>query len=140
MKKTLLNSEQLIGSLQTEYQTLQAMIRIYCRAQHAINMGDKSNIGLCVECQNLLAYAEMRLDRCPYGETKPTCNKCPIHCYKPEPKTQMRNVMIYAGPRMLVPHPILAIRHLIKERKKAAGKPAANQSNRAKRMANSASS
>ncbi|WP_153448551.1 nitrous oxide-stimulated promoter family protein [Vibrio algicola] len=136
MKKTLSNSELLIGSLQTEYKTLQAMIGIYCPAHHATNLGDKNHQGLCQECQSLLDYAEMRLDRCPYGETKPTCNKCPIHCYKPEPKAQMREVMIYAGPRMLMPHPILAIRHLIKERKKAAGKPAANQSNRAKRKAN----
>jgi hypothetical protein len=65
----------------------------------------------------LLEYAETKLDGCPYGEAKPTCRKCPIHCYRPEPKEQMRQIMLYAGPRMLFSHPILALRHLLHERK-----------------------
>jgi hypothetical protein len=31
----------------------------------------------------------------------------------------MREVMIYSGPRMLKSHPVLAIRHLLDERKPA---------------------
>lgn len=118
----------LQGALQTEMKTVSAMIEIYCRAHH------HSRQRLCTECEELKHYAAMRLDRCPYGESKPTCNRCPIHCYKPEPKERMRQVMIYAGPRMLLPHPILAIRHLLKERAKPVGKPSGNQSNRAKRL------
>lgn len=87
---------------------------------------------LCSECRELLEYAEVRLDRCPYGEEKPTCNKCPIHCYKPEPKEQMRLVMRYSGPRMLLKHPILAVRHLLHEKREVPEKPAANASNRHK--------
>lgn len=70
----------------------------------------------------------------PYGEEKPTCNKCPIHCYKPEPKEQMRLVMRYSGPRMLLKHPILAVRHLLHEKREVPEKPAANASNRHKRI------
>lgn len=132
MKETELNGDILQGTLQTEMKTVEAMIHIYCRAHH--RQQDKKSHVLCTQCYELQEYARMRLDRCPYGESKPTCNKCPIHCYKPEPKAQMREVMIYAGPRMLLPHPYLALRHLFKERKKAVGKPAANQSNRAKRL------
>lgn len=132
-----MNQSQILqGSLQTEFKTLSLMMAIYCRDKHSIDNknSNKPFNTLCDDCQALLDYAEMRLDRCPYGEQKPTCNQCPIHCYKPEPKQQMREVMIYAGPRMLLPHPILAIRHLVKERKKAAGKPTANLSNRSKRI------
>lgn len=118
----------LQGALRTEMKTVTAMVEIYCRAHHHVDGS------LCQQCNDLVEYARMRLDRCPYGESKPTCNKCPIHCYKPEQKEQMRLVMRYSGPRMLLPHPLLAIRHLYKERKKAVGKPAANQSNRAKRL------
>lgn len=118
----------LQGALRTEMKTVAAMVEIYCRAHHH---ADGSQ---CQQCNDLLDYARMRLDRCPYGESKPTCNKCPIHCYKPEQKEKMRLVMRYSGPRMLLPHPLLAIRHLYKETKKAVGKPAANQSNRAKRL------
>ncbi|MEI8597876.1 nitrous oxide-stimulated promoter family protein [Vibrio sp. M60_M31a] len=73
-------SDILLGKLATEFKTVKAMVEVYCRANH----GSKGE--LCTECRDLLDYAEIRLDRCPYGENKPTCNKCPIHCYKPEPK------------------------------------------------------
>lgn len=69
-----------------------------------------------------------------HTEKKPTCNKCPIHCYKPEPKEQMRLVMRYSGPRMLLKHPILAVRHLLHEKREVPEKPAANASNRHKRI------
>jgi hypothetical protein len=121
-------SSILTGELLTEFKTVSAMVHIYCRDHH------KSTLGLCDECQDLLSYAETKLDRCPYGQKKPTCNKCPIHCYKPEQKQQMKRVMRYAGPRMLIPHPLLSIRHLLHERKTVPDKPQANASNRHQRM------
>ncbi|ARV74399.1 nitrous oxide-stimulated promoter family protein [Vibrio campbellii] len=120
----------LLGKLATELKTVKAMVEVYCK-DHYGTRGE-----LCSECRELLEYAEVRLDRCPYGEDKPTCNKCPIHCYKPEPKEQMRLVMRYSGPRMLLKHPILAIRHLVHEKRDDPKKPVANASNRHKRMEN----
>ncbi|MBA5760754.1 nitrous oxide-stimulated promoter family protein [Vibrio sp. 404] len=121
------NSDILSGELFKEYKTVAYMMEIYCKNHH-VREGTEA---LCLQCQELLTYAEVRLDRCPYGQKKPTCNRCPIHCYKPQPKADMKLVMRYAGPRMLVPHPILAIRHLIHERRPVPdAKPAANQSNR----------
>jgi hypothetical protein len=60
-----------------------------------------------------LDYARTRLRKCPFQEGKTTCAKCPIHCYKPDRREKIRAVMRYAGPRMLVRHPILALLHLI---------------------------
>lgn len=120
-------SDILTGELLTEFKTVRYMVEIYCKAHHG------QIEGLCQQCHDLLEYAEVRLDRCPYGQDKPTCNKCPIHCYKPDPKEQMRLVMRYAGPRMLLPHPILAIRHLRHEKRAVPDKPAANASNRHQR-------
>ena len=62
---------------------------------------------------------EIRLEKCPYGETKPTCANCPIHCYQPHRREQIKKVMAYAGPRMLLTHPILAIRHMLDGRREA---------------------
>lgn len=121
-------SDILLGKLATEFKTVKAMVEVYCHDHH----GTKD--ALCSECRELLDYAEVRLDRCPYGEEKPTCNKCPIHCYKPEPKEQMRLVMRYSGPRMLLKHPILAVRHLLHEKREVPEKLAANASNRHKRI------
>ena len=88
-----------------ERRTIEAMIRLFCRDRHGTKRG------LCVQCTELQAYARQRLEQCPYGEDKPTCVNCPIHCYKPVLRRQVQTVMRYAGPRMLWHYPILAIRH-----------------------------
>jgi hypothetical protein len=87
------------------------MVAMYCAHHHG------TTARLCDACAELADYADGRLDRCPYGAAKPACTKCPIHCYKPEPLGKMREVMRFAGPRMLGRHPYLAIRHLLDDRK-----------------------
>jgi predicted amidophosphoribosyltransferase len=89
-----------------ERRTIAMMIGIYCADQHGAN--DNS---LCASCQEFQDYADRRLDKCPYGDDKPTCANCPVHCYKPEQREQVKRIMRYAGPRMLLKHPVLAIRH-----------------------------
>lgn len=88
-----------------EKRTIQAMLTIFCRARHG------RSAGLCAECRELGDYALRRLDCCCFGEEKPTCAACPIHCYKADMRNRVRAVMAFAGPRMLLLHPILAIRH-----------------------------
>jgi hypothetical protein len=99
-----------------ERRTVLAMIRIYCQGHH----GNASQ--LCAECAGLWNYVQVRLDRCPFQEDKPTCAKCPIHCYQPARRQQIQAVMRYAGPRMLRQHPVLALRHLLDGAKKPAAK------------------
>ncbi len=91
--------------LEREYATVAVMIRLYCRAKH----GAKD--GLCPDCADLLGYARERLSRCPFGSDKPTCAKCPVHCYRPAERERIRAVMRYAGPRMILHHPVAALRH-----------------------------
>ena len=90
-----------------EKRTVGIMVHIYCRAHHGSDPGT-----LCTECTTLLDYASERLDSCQFGEEKPACNKCPVHCYAPKPREKVREVMRFAGPRMTLRHPILAIVHL----------------------------
>jgi len=92
-----------------EEKTLKAMVALYCQAHH-------ESAELCPSCRELLAYAIRRLALCPFGEEKPACIHCPIHCYRPEPREAMRAVMRFTGPRMLWRHPYLAIRHLLDQR------------------------
>lgn len=100
--------------LARERLTMSKMVGMYCSAQH-----DSSGDPLCAACQEFLDYAEIRLEKCPYGEDKPTCANCPIHCYKPARKAQAREIMRYAGPRMLLRHPLLAIAHQLDGLRKA---------------------
>ena len=88
---------------------LSLMIACYCKAHHG-------STTLCAECQALLVYATERIEHCSLEEEKISCKLCPIHCYHTEEKKAIRRVMRYAGPRMLLSHPIIAIKHLIKEK------------------------
>lgn len=91
-----------------EKETVKRMIRLYC-------LKKEKNQALCPQCAELLEYAYVRLERCPFGEKKKACKSCAIHCYKPDKREHMRKVMRYAGPRMLFYHPVAAIRHLLEK-------------------------
>jgi hypothetical protein len=99
--------------LAREWRTIAAMISCYCRDHHA------TRDALCPECQGLADYAALRLKRCRFGMEKPVCVKCPVHCYQPARREQVRAVMRYAGPRMVWWHPILSLRHWLDGFRKA---------------------
>lgn len=92
--------------IEREKKVVKRMIEFYCRKK-------EKNKELCEECRSLLVYACKRLDRCKYGEHKSSCRNCPIHCYKQDMRDRMRKVMRFSGPRMLLYHPLEAIRHWI---------------------------
>ena len=140
----------MMGKIETEKQTVEAMIRLYCKEKkhrEAENYRESPNCPsnlsnqnspttpttpispipanlssahpltaprspLCPQCQALLDYAHKRLDHCKFGEDKPSCTRCPVHCYKPAMREHIRQVMRYSGPRMLLHDPIMAIKHL----------------------------
>jgi Nitrous oxide-stimulated promoter len=108
--------------LTRELRTIAAMLRIACRDQHGD--AERNAEQLCTPCAELLDYARKRLAHCPYGPEKPTCVNCPIHCYGKRQREEVREVMRYAGPRMLLRHPVLAIAHLIDGRRPAPPPPA----------------
>lgn len=93
--------------IEREKKTVNAMIALYCKVHH--EPSDK----LCPECQELVLYSNARLDRCRFGEEKPVCSKCPVHCYKPDRREEIRRVMRWSGPRMIYHRPLMAIRHLV---------------------------
>lgn len=112
--------------IRREKKTVALMIALYCRNIHG---GRRSNnpaqpqaaqgtrAPLCAECAELHRYAEQRLDRCRFGEGKTTCLACPVHCYAAVQRERIRQVMAYAGPRMLWSHPLLTVLHLLDGRR-----------------------
>ncbi len=86
------------------------MIHIYCKKKH-------HHKELCSECHDLKDYALKRLSFCRFGEEKTACAKCPIHCYKPEYRQKIKEVMRYSGPWMLLYHPIESLKHIPKREK-----------------------
>jgi len=93
-----------------EQKTLEAMMRMYCRHHHRSQP-------LCAECSALARYSQRRLERCVFGDEKPTCANCLVHCYKPEMREKVRVMMRWAGPRMLWCHPLLAAMHMVDGRR-----------------------
>ncbi|MGO9201552.1 MAG: nitrous oxide-stimulated promoter family protein [Limisphaerales bacterium] len=91
--------------LNREWKTMEAMIKIHCRDHHG------AEASLCPQCRELLDYAGARLKGCRFGAEKPACANCPVHCYQPARRQQVKAVMRYAGPRTLRRHPILSLRH-----------------------------
>jgi hypothetical protein len=91
--------------LSREWKTLAAMIGCYCLDIH------RPTAGLCSECEELLNYATVRLERCRFGSEKPVCAQCPVHCYQRSQRDRIKVVMRYAGPRMIWRHPILSMGH-----------------------------
>lgn len=102
----------LAAKREKEKRVVQLMIEVYCHGSHGVKRGC-----LCPQCRELADYAAARVDRCPHMETKTFCSNCRTHCYKPAMRERIRAVMRYAGPRMLLYHPVLAIRHLIESKK-----------------------
>jgi uncharacterized ferredoxin-like protein len=93
--------------------TIETMVHMYCAAHHG--GGD----ALCGDCAALFEYARRRLERCVFGDAKPTCANCVVHCYKADMRERIRVVMRWAGPRIMLRHPIMGIAHLIEERRPA---------------------
>jgi len=108
--------------MKREQKTVENMVGIYCRDHHHTK-GEHPTRGykLCHKCKELVEYARFRLKNCPFQENKTTCGNCPIHCYKPKLRENIRKVMRYAGPRMIWHHPLLAIGHMIDGLKKEPG-------------------
>ncbi len=98
--------------IEREKDCISKMVRIYCRGNHG-TQGE-----LCNDCRELLDYALMRVSKCKFGVEKTVCARCPVHCYKPSMREKVKAVMRYAGPRMLLKHPVHALWHMLDSRKK----------------------
>ena len=105
------DTARVAAKREREKRMVSEMIALYCRKRHGTRAGE-----LCPECAELAEYARQRSDRCPFMETKTfcsNCSNCRVHCYKPEMREKIREVMRFSGPRMIFHHPVAAVRHVI---------------------------
>lgn len=93
---------------ESEKKIVAQMVAIYCHGKQHERTG-----ALCENCQKLLEYANTRIEHCTFMESKTFCAHCKVHCYKPAMREQIRQVMAYAGPRMLLHHPVMTIYHAL---------------------------
>ena len=101
-----------MSAINYEKETVEKMIRLYCAKKHK----SRDN-KLCNECAAINEYAAQRLTHCPFGDEKAACADCKVHCYKPEMRDKIRQIMRFSGPRMLIYYPLDFLRHITKDRR-----------------------
>ncbi len=97
-----------------DLRTLARFISLYCRTHHHDRPAGEvqlkthdvqaiagSELHLCPDCARLLAHAFVKRSVCPM-HPKPACKHCPKHCYAPQYRQQIRQVMKSSGMRMLL--------------------------------------
>ncbi len=98
------------GRIKRENLTVKKMILLYCKDKH------NSNDYLCEKCLNITEYADKKLAKCVFGDEKPICVDCRVHCYRKTERDHIREIMRYAGPRMIFRHPVMAVMHIIDQK------------------------
>lgn len=95
--------------VESDIKVLKEFIEVFCANKHPereksapASKGSvdaylkKYSAELCQECGELFVYAiAMRLI-CPF-DPKPKCAKCVKHCYSPEKRAKIREVMAFSG-------------------------------------------
>lgn len=97
-----------------EMEVMETIIGIYCRGHHHTHRtADATDTpDLCPDCRRLLTYARSRIAACPRMDVKSFCSACPVHCYSHEMRENVREVMRWSGPRMLLHHPLMTLHHM----------------------------
>jgi len=112
MSKVKQTTGGLTGKERKDLLVLVRFTEVYCRAKHvgakhplpadvAIpGIGSLDRYCYCPECSDFLSYAIDRRLRCPL-DPKPACKHCPVHCYKPDMRQKVRDVMRFSGPALI---------------------------------------
>lgn len=82
--------------IKKDAKVLRRFISIYCEENH-LKKGEPIYADeICKQCFELLQYALKRDEKCPL-DPKPKCKDCKIHCYKPEMRLKIKEVMKFSG-------------------------------------------
>jgi hypothetical protein len=111
--------------LDKDLRVLVRFITIYCDHRHAEAAREafalqgvdgrvlgKRPVVLCHPCRKLLAHALVKRSRCPL-DPKPACKHCPVHCYHPTYRQNIREVMRYSGRRLVLSGRLDLLYHLL---------------------------
>lgn len=104
-----------LSAWEKEKKLIPVMIKKYCKGRHREERKTQNvpRGEVCSGCKELTDYALFRLEKCPFKVNKKFCSFCRIHCYKPDMRVKIKEVMKYSGPRMLFSHPVFAVSHVV---------------------------
>lgn len=106
--------EKELKAWEKEKKIIPVMIIKYCKGNHKAVRKEQGIKGkeVCAECKELTEYALFRLDKCPFKVNKKFCSFCKIHCYKPEMREKIKQVMKYSGHRLMFRYPVFCFSHV----------------------------
>jgi hypothetical protein len=84
-------------------------VEVYCSGKHCgavmssfvlpAGLGSRT---ICTECASFLEYAVVKRLNCPLEAEKPSCKHCRIHCYAPQQRDKVREMMSYSGRNLML--------------------------------------
>ena len=95
-----------VNNVPKEKENIRKTFGVYCRSHHNPS-GDK----LCPKCTALLTTVFTKMSRCPYGITKPICDRCETPCFGENATRDFLEVMNSSQRKMLLSHPIMTVKH-----------------------------
>ncbi|WP_196593009.1 nitrous oxide-stimulated promoter family protein [Pectinatus sottacetonis] len=93
-----------------EKKAIRKAFGIYCHSHH-----NTSGKALCPKCNALLMTAMTKIQRCPYGITKPLCHICETPCFGQKQTMEFRKIMKSSQRGMFFRHPMMFIKQKLKE-------------------------
>ena len=99
---------EIKNNMPKEKENIKKTFGVYCHSHHDTK-GDK----LCPKCTALLATVMTKMNRCPYGITKPICDRCDrtAICFGAKQAQEFLGIMSGSQKRMFLSHPMMAIKH-----------------------------
>lgn len=97
---------EIKNNIPKEKNNIKKTFAVYCNNHH-----NTSGETLCPKCTALLATVMIKMSRCPYGITKPICDRCDRLCFGAKQNRDFLEIMNSSQKSMLFKHPILAIKH-----------------------------
>ena len=97
---------ELKNNIPKEKENIRKTFGVYCHSNHNTEE-DK----LCPKCTALLTTVFTKIGRCPYGITKPICDKCETPCFGEKATNEFLTIMNSSQRKMLFSHPMMTIKH-----------------------------
>lgn len=101
---------EIKNTVPKEKEIIRKTFGVYCQSHHKTADGKT----LCPKCTALLATVMLKIQRCPYGITKPICERCDRPCFGAKPTEEFRAIMSGSQKRMLLKHPVMTLKHKLK--------------------------
>lgn len=111
--------------LKRDLATLARFVEVFCTHRHpdapktpALLKGHDVEaiagrpVPLCRDCTRLLTHAFVKRSTCPL-DPKPACKQCPEHCYHPDYRQRIREVMKYSGRKLVLSGRLDYLYHLL---------------------------